>query len=64
MSSRYKELFPRDQLYNTKAQLRKMLKDMCYRPEKVRTRNREKEWERMSKYLWENQKREWDEVLL
>ena len=64
MKMRYKELFPREQLYNTKAQLRKILKDLCYRPEKVRNRDRECEWENVSKYLWKNKKREWDEVLL
>ena len=62
--NRYKELFPRKQLYNTQAQLRKELKDLCLRPEKVRSLERRKAAsEHASQYLWKSQKKEWDKVL-
>ena len=64
MQSSYPEIFPREQLYTTKAQLKKLLKDLCIRPEKVRNRNKEQEKERYSKYTWSSLKEQWDSVLL
>ena len=63
LSDRYPELFPRNQLYNTKAQLRKMLKDCCIRPEKIRNRNRMMERKKYEQYCWDEQKKEWDIAL-
>ena len=63
ISNRYPELFPRNQLYNTKAQLKKMLKDFCIRPEKIRNRNRMMERKKYEKYCWDEQKKEWDIAL-
>lgn len=65
VARRYKEIFPRKQLYNTQAQLRKELKDLCLRPEKVRSLERRKAAsEHASQYLWKNQKKQWDKALL
>lgn len=64
LQSSYPEIFPREQLYNTKAQLKKLLKDLCLRPEKVRNRNKEQEKERYSKYTWSSLKPQWDSILL
>lgn len=65
VTTRYKEIFPRKQLYNTQAQLRKELKDLCLRPERVRNMERRKAAiKHASQYLWKSQKKEWDKALL
>ena len=58
------ELFSRDHLYNTPSQLRKILKDLCLRPEKVRLRDIRADVNQFRQYLWENQKKNWDKVIL
>lgn len=60
----YVELFPRSHLYNTPSQLRKMLKDYCLRPEKIRGRNIQEERQCYKVYLWEQQKAKWNNILL
>ena len=64
LSGSYPELFPRSQLYNTRAQLKKMLKDICLRPHTVRTVDRSERARPYSKYLWSEMKKEWDKVLV
>ena len=63
MRCSYVELFARDHLYNTPSQLRKMLKDLCLRPEKVRLRDIGADVNQFRQYLWENQKMNWDKVI-
>lgn len=59
----YKELFPRCQLYNTKAQLKKLLKDACLRPQTIRSLDRRERAKQYSKYLWNERKKDWDAIL-
>ena len=59
----YKELFPRSQLYNTRAQLKKMLKDACLRPQTIRSLDRRERAKPYMKYLWSERKRDWDALL-
>lgn len=59
----YVELFPRSHLYNTPSQLRKMLKDYCLRPEKIRGRDIQEERQCYKVYLWEQQKAKWNNIL-
>ena len=63
MRGRYVELFERNHLYNTPSQLRKMLKDLCLRPEKIRLRDIRRDVDHFRQYLWENQKKNWDNVI-
>ena len=60
----YVELFPRSHLYNTPSQLRKLLKDYCLRPEKIRNRDIQGERQHYQMYLWEHQKTKWNDILL
>ena len=60
---RYPELFTRKHLYNTQSQLRKMLKDICLRPEQIRCRDIQGDCQSFRQYLWSHQKPEWDNVL-
>ena len=52
-SLRYPEIFPREQLYNTPAQLKKMLKNYCKNPSSVRERkNRREIQDSLLKFEW------------
>lgn len=50
-------------MYNTKAQLKKMLKDCCIRPEKIRSRDRIAASRKYDTYKWVSQKDNWNTIL-